>query len=93
MYNHAYSFDSYAQMGKYMGLYNWGNATQFDDLLGVDVNGTKVSVYLDGLFTNRTELTLKYLLEHGFRGNAKFGNADAAKTVPDPVETLKRLGY
>ena len=39
----------------------------------------------DGYFTNRSELTLQYLIDKGLR------KADAP--VPDPVETLVRLGY
>ena len=39
----------------------------------------------DGFFTNRSELTLQYLIDKGLR------KADAP--VPDPVETLVRLGY
>lgn len=93
MLNHPYSFDSYAQMGKYMGQYNWGNTTQFDDLLSVTVNGKPWTVYLDGLFTNRSEMTLLYLIENGFRCNPQFDNADAPSTVPNAVETLERLGY
>lgn len=93
MLNHPYSFDSYAQMGKYMGDYNWGNSTTYDDLLSVDVNGTKKTVYVDGLFTNRSELSIKFLIERGFRCNAAFGNADAPSSVPEAVETLERLGY
>ena len=80
MLNHPYSFDSYAQMGKYFGQYNWGNPTQFDDLL---VNG----ICGDGAFTNRSEMTLKYFIDNGLRP------APAPQTVPDAVETLERLGY
>lgn len=93
MLNHPYSFDSYAQMGKYMGQYNFGNPTQFDDLLGVTINGKLWTVYLDGLFTNRSELTLRYLIENGFRCNPQFGNEYAPAYVPDPLKTLERLGY
>ena len=41
----------------------------------------------DGFFTNRSDLTLQYLLDHGLR------SASAPATVPDPVATLERLGY
>lgn len=112
MINHPYSFDSYAQMAKYMGLYNYGNPTEFDDLLRIDVPATShttfsgttsLPVYMDGFFTNRSEMSLLYMVENGFRGNAKlpnpfhpgeyFDNSQAPTTVPDAVETLKRLGY
>ncbi|HIX27012.1 MAG TPA: glycerophosphodiester phosphodiesterase [Candidatus Barnesiella excrementigallinarum] len=89
MLNHPYSFDSYAQMGKYFGEYNWGNTTEFDDLLKSDISGKALStsVYGDGAFTNRSEMTLKYFIEHGLRP------APAPQDVPDAVETLERLGY
>ena len=89
MLNHPYSFDSYAQMGKYFGEYNWGNTTEFDDLLKSDISGKALStsVYGDGAFTNRSEMTLKYFIEHDLRP------APAPQDVPDAVETLERLGY
>lgn len=77
MLNHPYSFDSLEQMGKYFGEYNWGNtgANLFEP------------PYLDGAFTNRTELTLQYFIDKGVR------NKDAVQTVPDASATLTRLGY
>ena len=41
----------------------------------------------DGFFTNRTDLTLRYLLDNGLRA------PEAPSTVPDPEATLSRLGY
>lgn len=79
MLNHPYSFDSYAQMAKYFGTYNWGNTVAYDELLG--------GKYGDGLFTNRTELSLKYMIDNGLR------DSRASQTVPDAGETLDRLGY
>lgn len=116
MVNHPYSFDSYAQMAKYMGYYSdyydAGNTTQFDDLLRLTVpstantnfKGTKsMPVYMDGFFTNRSEMSLRFLIENGFRCNAslpdpfhkdgRYDNSQAPSQVPDAVETLKRLGY
>lgn len=77
MLNHPYSFDSREQMGKYFGEYNWGNtnANLFEP------------PYLDGAFTNRTELTLQYFIDKGVR------HGDAAATVPDPRQLLDQLGY
>lgn len=40
----------------------------------------------DGFFTNRSEMTIQYLFDHGLR-SAK------APAVPDPEATLRRLGY
>ncbi|MBO4870681.1 MAG: glycerophosphodiester phosphodiesterase [Muribaculaceae bacterium] len=112
MINHPYSFDSWAQMCKYMGYYNYGLETEFDDLLRLEIPSTpytttsypnSVPVYMDGFFTNRTEMSLRYMIENGFRGNPKlpnpfhagqvYDNSAANVTVPDAVETLVRLGY
>ncbi len=112
MINHPYSFDSWAQMCKYMGYYNYDLETEFDDLLRLNIPATaytasgypsSVPVYMDGFFTNRTEMSLKYMIENGFRGNAKlpnpfhagqyYDNSQANVTVPDAIQTLERLGY
>ena len=45
----------------------------------------------DGFFTNRSDLTLQYLIDHGLRAGKV--NPKAPATVPDPIETLERLGY
>lgn len=116
MINHPYSFDSYAQMAKYMGYYNdyynAGNTTEFDDLLLTTVpstdytnfSGTKSTpVYMDGFFTNRSEVSLRFMIENGFRCNSAlpnpfhegqvYDNSQAPSSVPDAEETLQRLGY
>lgn len=77
MLNHPYSFDSLEQMGKYFGEYNWGNT---------DANLFEPP-YMDGAFTNRTEMTLQYFIDKGVRSK------DAVQTVPDANEVLERLGY
>ncbi len=77
MLNHPYSFDSHDQMAKYFGDYNFGN--KGEDLFQPP--------YMDGAFTNRTEMTLHFYLDKGLR------NEYAAQTVPDPQEVLDRLGY
>ena len=41
----------------------------------------------DGFFTNRSDLTLQYLIDKGLRAGG------APSSVPDPVATLERLGY
>ena len=112
MINHPYSFDSWAQMCKYMGYYNYEWETEFDDLLRLEIPATpycttsypsSVPVYMDGFFTNRTEMSLRYMIENGFRGNSqlpnpfhagqKYDNSQANVVVPDAVATLERLGY
>lgn len=115
MINHPYSFDSYAQTAKYMGYYVnfWGeNATQFDDLLGVTVQPTAYTtfseakfhpVYMDGFFTNRSEMSLQYMIENGFRCSStldnpfhagqKYDNSQAPHKVPNANDVLNALGY
>jgi glycerophosphoryl diester phosphodiesterase len=116
MLNHPYSFDSYAQMAKYMGYYvdyyGQGNTTMFDDLLRLTIPATpftnfqgskSVPVYLDGYFTNRSEISLQYMIENGFRCNPAlpdpfhpgqtYDNSQAPCVVPDAKATLDRLGY
>ena len=39
----------------------------------------------DGFFTNRSDLTIQYLIDKGLR--------TGTTTVPDPIATLQRLGY
>ncbi|MBD5317480.1 MAG: glycerophosphodiester phosphodiesterase [Bacteroides sp.] len=111
MLNHPYSFDSYAQMGKYMGIYNYGIGTSFDDLMRITVDPTQYTVftspvslpiYMDGFFTNRTEMSLRFMIDQGFRCNSKlpnpftggtFDNGQAPSTVPDAEQMLEYLGY
>ncbi len=113
MINHPYSFDSQAQITKYMGYWNYGWSTEFDDLMKVTVPKTAYStfpsdsqtwpIYMDGCFTNHTEMNLQYMLDNGMRGNAKlpnpfhagqlFDNSQAPTTVPDANELLINLGY
>ena len=116
MLNHPYSFDSWAQMAKYMGYYvdyyGQGNTTMFDDVLRLTIPATpftnftgsnSVPVYLDGYFTNRSEISLQYMIENGFRCNPalpnpfhagqKYDNSQAPCIVPDAKATLSRLGY
>lgn len=74
MLNHPYSFDTLEQMNVYFGAYHYG-ASDFE------------APYMDGAFTNRTEITLQYFIDKGVR------DKNAAQTVPNPVEVLERLGY
>lgn len=111
MLNHPYSFDSYAQMAKYMGIYNYGNDTEYDDLMKMNVMPTaytvfsseqRFPVYMDGFFTNRSEMSLRFMIDQGFRCNAQvenpftrgwYDNSQAPHDVPDPEQLLERLGY
>ena len=61
------------------------------------------NIAADGCFTNRSELSLQYMINHGLRGRSvipdpfhpgsTYDNSQAALTVPDAVKTLERLGY
>ena len=115
MLNHPYSFDSDAQMKRNMGYYVnfWGqNPTEFDHVLNVIVQPTPYTtfkepdthpVYMDGYFTNRSEISLHYMIENGFRCNAKlanpfhpgqlYDNSQAPSTVPNADAVLDALGY
>ncbi|MEG1538480.1 MAG: glycerophosphodiester phosphodiesterase, partial [Muribaculaceae bacterium] len=75
--NHPYSFDSREQMNKYFGLYNFG------------INGGQLfnPPYLDGAFTNRSEMTIQFFIDQKVR------KAPAPQTVPDPEKLLTELGY
>jgi glycerophosphoryl diester phosphodiesterase len=72
--NHPYSFDTMEQMHVYFGDWHYG-ASDF------------AAPYLNGLFTNRTELTLQYMIDKGLR------HPDAPQTVENAQECLTRLGY
>lgn len=75
--NHPYSFDSMDQMKIYSGDYNYG--IEDEDLFNAP--------YFDGVFTNRSDMTLQYFIDKGYRV------APAPMTVPDPMELLDKLGY
>lgn len=61
------------------------------------------SIAADGCFTNRSELSLQYMIDHGLRGRSvipdpfhpgsTYDNSQATLSVPDAVKTLERLGY
>jgi len=60
-------------------------------------------VTADGCFTNRSDLSLQYMIDHGLRGRSDipnpfhpgstYDNSQASRIVPDAVKTLERLGY
>ena len=77
MENHPYSFDTYDQMAKYFGLYNWGTE-----------GGTRYEApYLDAFFTNHTDMSLQFMYDHNFR------DASLHHAVPDARQLLDELGY
>ena len=77
MKNHPYSFDTYDQMAKYFGQYNWGNE-----------GGSRYEApYLDAFFTNHTDMSLQYMVDFGYR------KSPAPTEIPDAREVLEKLGY
>lgn len=73
MKSHAYSFDSREQMAQYFGEYN----------SGVVIDGIALP-YVDGMFTNRADITLDYFFEKKMRPVGKENSA---------TEILNNLGY
>ena len=61
------------------------------------------AVRSDGFFTNRSDLTLQYLIDNGLRGRSDipdpfhpgrtYDNAQAPSAVQDARATLQRIGY
>ena len=71
MKNHPYSFDSYDQMAKYFGVYNWDNE-----------GGTLYEApYLDAFFTNHTDMSLQFMKDFGFRTNGVSNIPDARELL------------
>ena len=112
MLNHPFTFDSEDQMTKYTGHDTTDEAGEYGKILNVTVPPTAHSVStmavssqvrLDGLFTNLPGMSLRYLIENGYRCNASipnpfhdglvYDNSQAPSVVPDASETLQRLGY
>lgn len=112
MLNHPFTFDSEEQMTTYTGRSATDETGEYGKILNVTVPPTAHSVSttavssqvrLDGLFTNLPGMSLRYLIENGYRCNANipnpfhdgqvYDNSDASSVVPDAGETLQRLGY
>lgn len=104
MLNHPYTFDTSDQLTHYAA----GDTTDkfvTNTAKSVTLSATSVTLppYFDGLFTNRTDLTLRYFTSHGYRCNSslpnpfrpteRYDNSQAPALVPDAEETLQRLGY
>ena len=77
MKNHPYSFDTYDQMAKYFGQYNWGS----------DGGSRYEAPYLDAFFTNHTDMSLQYMVDFGYR------KSPAPTEIHDAREVLDNLGY
>ena len=79
--NHAWQADLVHEAGMLNHPYSFDSLDQMEEQ----------TARSDGFFTNRSDLTLQYLIDHGLRAGAE--NPAAPATVPDPVATLVRLGY
>ena len=77
MKNHPYSFDTYDQMAKYFGQYNFG----------VEIDGKYKAPYLDALFTNHSDMSINYMITQGWR------KSPASQELVDARVVLERLGY
>lgn len=73
--NHAWQADLVHEAGMLNHPYSFDSVEQMEEQ-------TERS---DGFFTNRSDLTIQYLIDKGLR--------TGTTVVPDPVETLERLGY
>ncbi len=112
MLNHPFTFDSEEQMTKYTGRGSAGATDEYGEILNVTVPPTSYTVsrtavssqvLLDGVFTNFSGMSLRYLIENDYRCNASipnpfyedrvYDNSEAPSVVPDASETLQRLGY
>jgi glycerophosphoryl diester phosphodiesterase len=83
--NHPYSFDTYEQMNKYYGVWDKNVKTEYNYVYGKDDNGKDLTRrYIDGMFTNHADATLKFYRE---QGKQKYNGTESAQ------EVLKRLGY
>jgi glycerophosphoryl diester phosphodiesterase len=81
MLNHPYSFDTRDQMNKYYGIWDKNIKTDYNKYLD---DGETTRRYIDGMFSNHADETLKFYLE---QGKTKFKGTESASAV------LDRLGY
>ena len=79
--------------------YSFDTQEQMRRYVGTDAG----DIAADGCFTNRSEISLKYMIDNGFRcrkdipdpfhPGSTYDNSQASESVPDAVQTLERLGY
>lgn len=79
--NHAWQADLVREAGMLNHPYSFDSLAQMEEQVS----------RADGFFTNRSDLTLQYLIDKGLRAGSV--NPNAPSTVPDPVAILVRLGY
>ena len=92
-----------AQLTRRSGMLN--HPYSFDTQMQMEkyVDTAEGSIAADGCFTNRSDLTLQYMIDKGLRGRSDipnpfhpgstYDNSQAPRTVPDAVKPLQRLGY
>lgn len=92
-----------AQLTRRSGMLN--HPYSFDTQMQMEkyVDTAEGSIAADGCFTNRSDLTLQYMIDKGLRGRSDipnpfhpestYDNSQASRTVPDALKTLERLGY
>ena len=79
--NHAWQADLVHEAGMLNHPYSFDSIAQMEEQ----------TARSDGFFTNRSDLTLQYLIDHDLRAGSVNPNAPAS--VPDPIATLEKLGY
>ena len=92
-----------ARLTRRSGMLNHPYSFDTQQQMANYVGTTAEDIPADGCFTNRSDLTLQYLIDKGFRGRSglpnpfhpdrTYDNSQAPRTVPDAVQTLERLGY
>ena len=92
-----------AQLTRRSGMLNHPYSFDTQKQMEKYVDTAEGSIAADGCFTNRSDLTLQYMIDKGLRGRSDipnpfhpgstYDNSQAPRTVPDAVKTLQRLGY
>ena len=92
-----------AQLTRRHGMLNHPYSFDTQKQMEKYVDTAEGSIAADGCFTNRSDLTLQYMIDKGLRGRSDipnpfhpgstYDNSQAPRTVPNAVKTLQRLGY
>ena len=92
-----------AQLTRRSGMLNHPYSFDTQVQMRKYVNTAAGSIAADGCFTNRSDLSLQYMIDKGLRGRSgipnpfhpgsTYDNSQASCLVPDAAKTLERLGY
>ena len=92
-----------AQLTRRSGMLNHPYTFDTQEQMRKYVDTAEGGIAADGCFTNRSDLSLQYMIDNGLRGRSDipdpfhpgstYDNSQASRIVPDPVKTLQRLGY